>query len=247
MSFSNLSLGLVRIYHRMGIVQTTLTCVLVLLTLSTFSCLSSKTKSIDREKKAKKETEAKVDQKPTDVDALKKAPKAPKEKASPAVCTFDDECKTYLRCIDSKCTIPPAISGVTKETTPTAIIRKADGSSETFKVELAISVKQMTRGLMYRKTMREDWGMLFIYGDVRIRSFWMKNTLIPLDMLFMDEKGFIVGIVEGAEPMTKQARGVEIPSKYVLELVAGQTKALGIKPGDRMSLTQVEAWQDIEK
>ncbi len=200
------------------------------------ACLSSN-KNTERNET---ETTAKVEKK------VEKTPATP-AKNKPTSCELDDECKTYFRCIDALCTIPPAISGVKKADTPIATIKKADGKSESFNLELAVSIKEMTRGLMYRKSMRDDWGMLFIYDDVQIRSFWMKNTLIPLDMLFINEKGQVVGIVEGAEPMTRQARGVNKPAKYVLELIAGRTKALGIKTGDTMSLANVENWQDIQK
>ncbi len=168
------------------------------------------------------------------------------EEAKSFACKIDDQCDTYYRCIAAKCVTPPAITGEGSESTPKAILQTKKGKV-TFSLELAVSVKEMTRGLMYRKSMKKDWGMLFIYDDVRVRSFWMKNTLIPLDMLFIDEKGIVQGIVENAEPKTELARGVDKPAKYVLELLAGQAKALGIHAGDRMALTHVEAWQDIEK
>ena len=209
-------------------------CFLLVLFLTT-SCLNSK-KSDERQEIEKEPTE-KVPQKSV----------SPPEKAVAKNCEFDNECETYFRCIEAKCTIPPAISGAKTTKTPTATIKKMDGSSETFHLELAVSMTEMTRGLMYRKTMRDDWGMLFIYDDISVRSFWMKNTLIPLDMLFINEKGIVVGIVEGAEPLTRKARTVNKPAKYVLELNAGRSKALGIKPGDSMTLTKVEVWQDIEK
>lgn len=212
----------------------------VLVGLAGSSCKENK------EPETMRHTTVKVEKKAEELKPENNQEKKP-EKKTPESCTIDDDCKTYFRCLDFKCSVPPAISGVKSKTTPTATIKKANGSSSTFNLELAVSIKQMTRGLMYRKTMLDDWGMLFVYDDVRVRSFWMQNTLIPLDMLFIDEKGKVVGIVEGAEPMTLKARTVGKPAKYVLELIAGRAKALGFKAGDTMTLTGVEDWQNIEK
>jgi uncharacterized membrane protein (UPF0127 family) len=87
------------------------------------------------------------------------------------------------------------------------------------------------RGLMYRTSMSEDRGMLF---DLRVREdhkFWMHNTCIPLDMLFVDEDGFIVGIVENAPTLNDESRGVGCPSRWVLEVNAGWTRRHGVKAG----------------
>jgi len=92
------------------------------------------------------------------------------------------------------------------------------------------------RGLMYRTSMNEDRGMLF---DLRAREdhkFWMHNTCIPLDMLFVDEDGFIVGIVENAPTLNDASRGVGCPSRFVLEVNAGWTRRHGVKAGQHMSL-----------
>ena len=91
------------------------------------------------------------------------------------------------------------------------------------------------RGLMYRTSMNEDRGMLF---DLRAREdhkFWMHNTCIPLDMLFVDEDGFIVGIVENAPTLNDASRGVGCPSRFVLEVNAGWTRRHGVKAGQHMS------------
>lgn len=165
---------------------------------------------------------------------------------STSICKVDDQCQGFLRCINSKCETPQAITGKKTATTPNAIFALSPEKKIEINLELAVTLPQMTRGLMHRKTMKDDWGMLFIYDDVRVRSFWMKNTLLPLDMLFIDEKGKIVGIIEGAEPMTLTSRSVGIPAKYVLELNAGQAKKLGLQPGVKMKLQHVEAWQDTE-
>jgi uncharacterized membrane protein (UPF0127 family) len=102
--------------------------------------------------------------------------------------------------------------------------------------ELARSMAEGERGLMYRKAMGEDEGMLFYIDEKRIQTFWMHNTCIPLDMLFIDDDGTIVGIVESAPVLDDGARQVDCPSRYVLEVNAGWTRRHGVKPGQRLVL-----------
>lgn len=100
-----------------------------------------------------------------------------------------------------------------------------------FRVELATTPSERARGLMYREHLNADDGMLFLFDRMQQQSFWMKNTLIPLDMIFIDERGAIVGIVENAEPLSTTSRSVRAPSKYVLELNGGTCRKLGIQVG----------------
>jgi len=102
--------------------------------------------------------------------------------------------------------------------------------------ELARSVAEGERGLMYRKQMGEDEGMLFYIDEKKIQTFWMHNTCIPLDMLFIDDDGTIVGVVESAPVLDDGAREVDCPSRYVLEVNAGWTRRHGVKPGQRVVL-----------
>ena len=92
---------------------------------------------------------------------------------------------------------------------------------------------------MYRSSMPEDHGMLFIFPDEVERSFWMKNTLIPLDMLFIASDGRIVGISADATPLTTAARSVGQPSRYVLETNGGWAARHGVRAGDRVELRGV--------
>ena len=85
---------------------------------------------------------------------------------------------------------------------------------------------------MYREHLDDDEGMLFIFERMQPLSFWMKNTWIPLDMLFIDEDFVVVGIVENAEPLTTTSRRVDKRSRYVLELAGGAAQKLGLKAGD---------------
>jgi uncharacterized protein len=102
-------------------------------------------------------------------------------------------------------------------------------------VELAITDAQRQRGLMFRKQMNDDDGMLFLFEKQRPQSFWMKNTFLPLDMIFIDDSMKIAGIVENAEPQTLTPRGVPAPSRFVLELNAGLAQKWGLRAGQSVA------------
>lgn len=111
---------------------------------------------------------------------------------------------------------------------------QTEKETHTFTVELAQTTPERARGLMFREHLEADAGMLFLFDSMQVQSFWMKNTKLPLDMLFIDDEGRIVGIVENAEPMTLEPRTVGKPSRYVLELNAGTCRRLGIEAGQRV-------------
>ena len=100
-----------------------------------------------------------------------------------------------------------------------------------FCVELAINNEERQRGLMFRKEMELSDGMMFVYDRPQSVSFWMKNTSIPLDIIFADEAGKITKIFENARPFSTTSIFGGYDVQYVLEINAGLTKSLGIKPG----------------
>ena len=100
-----------------------------------------------------------------------------------------------------------------------------------FKVELAITPDEQERGLMFREHLDPDAGMLFISDAPRHHVFWMKNTLIPLDMIFISADWRIAGIVENAEPKTLSTREVAGVSQYVLEIGGGLSARYGFRAG----------------
>ncbi|SDD54157.1 hypothetical protein SAMN04488071_0764 [Kordiimonas lacus] len=108
----------------------------------------------------------------------------------------------------------------------------SENGSHQFSVELALTPPAQARGLMFRAKLDPDKGMLFIFPEADMRSFWMKNTLIPLDIIFIRENGTIINIVENAEPRTLTPRESLAPAVAVLEIAGGRARALGIKPGD---------------
>ena len=113
-------------------------------------------------------------------------------------------------------------------------IETAAGGRHVFDVELALTPDQRAQGLMFRHSMAATAGMLFVYERPEQRAMWMKNTLIPLDMLFIDKGGVIVRIQQRTVPFSLQAIASGQPVTAVLELNAGTTSRLSIKPGDRV-------------
>jgi uncharacterized protein len=103
-----------------------------------------------------------------------------------------------------------------------------------FNVELAVTDAEKNKGLMNRASLAEDSGMLFIWEDVEQRTFWMKNTLIPLDMIFIAEDGIIHHIHHMARPLDQTRITSEGPSRAVLEINGGLTDILGITEGDKV-------------
>lgn len=149
-----------------------------------------------------------------------------------AICQDDRGCPSYLRCEAKRCAVPPAMTGKAQSHTPLVVFEPEDGSSRTrFYVELVEQPWEQRRGLMYRSNMAPSWGMLFLYDTTQNHRFWMKNTYIPLDLIFLGEDGRVRGIVRGARPLDLKGLAIGRPSRDVLELSAGAAKRHGIKAG----------------
>jgi uncharacterized protein len=103
-----------------------------------------------------------------------------------------------------------------------------------FNVELAETPVQQEQGLMFRRELAPDAGMLFDFKHPTMATMWMRNTLIPLDMLFVDAQGRIVNIHERAVPQSDDTIAAAAPVRAVIELNGGTAARLGIKPGDRV-------------
>ncbi|MBB36837.1 MAG: hypothetical protein CME88_06050 [Hirschia sp.] len=106
------------------------------------------------------------------------------------------------------------------------------GATHSFNIELADEAEERARGLMFRESMARDHGMLFTFEQQREPGMWMKNTLIPLDMLFIDENGIILAIAENTQPHSLRHVTPGMPVSGVLELNGGLTSELEIAPGD---------------
>ncbi len=118
--------------------------------------------------------------------------------------------------------------------TPVRILAPDGKPRHEFRAELALKPAEQAQGLMYRKELGADRGMLFVFPQVTQTAFWMKNTLIPLDMVFIDSNRRIVSIVANAVPQTTTPREAAGPYQYVLEIEGGRAAALGIQAGDRV-------------
>lgn len=112
------------------------------------------------------------------------------------------------------------------------LIIESESGSHAFTVELADEPDEISRGLMERTEMAPDAGMVFDFGVPREANMWMKNTILPLDMLFFTEDGNIIAIARDTVPGSLRQINPGVPVKGVLELNAGRTAELGIEPGD---------------
>lgn len=106
-------------------------------------------------------------------------------------------------------------------------------------VELALSDDETERGLMYRTSMDAGHGMLFAMPEKKEQTFWMHNTCIPLDMMFLDDDGYVVGILENVPTLNDDVRSVPCPSSYVLEVNAGWCRQHGVRAGQTAVLPSV--------
>lgn len=103
-----------------------------------------------------------------------------------------------------------------------------------FKVEIADDDLERQKGLMYRERLAKNRGMLFLFPDMRPRAFWMRNTLIPLDIIYISDRGVVVSIQKSAVPFNETPLPSYGYAQVVLEVQGGLTDALGIKVGDRI-------------
>lgn len=110
----------------------------------------------------------------------------------------------------------------------------ASGERFQFEVEVARTPAERARGLMFRESLPDDEGMLFDFGDPQAVAMWMRNTLIPLDILFVRSDGRISSIARDAQPLSDRVMASAEPVRAVLELPGGLTAERGIEPGDRI-------------
>jgi len=115
---------------------------------------------------------------------------------------------------------------------PKVVISTREGREAVFQVEVADTPAKRELGLQYRKELAADRGMIFLFPAPSVLSFWMKNTPLPLDMIFIGSGGKIVGIVEQTVPFSLDSRSVPAASQFVLEINGGLSKRLGIRAGD---------------
>ena len=103
--------------------------------------------------------------------------------------------------------------------------------------ELAATSRERERGLMFRRYLAPRGGMLFVFEDDAPREFWMENTFVSLDVIFLDSSGTVVGVVERTEPLSRDPISVDAASRYVLEVRAGLASSYGVSVGARADLS----------
>lgn len=151
----------------------------------------------------------------------------------------------FLSTLAALATPPACKSGGQKAGTTSAppstasVAIDTGGRKVAFRVEVALTPEEHARGLMYRSELAADAGMIFVFEQPSVQRFWMKNTLIPLDMIFIGKDRKIVGVVEDAVPETETERMVGAPSQYVLEIGGGLSARLGIKRGEPVEFQNV--------
>jgi hypothetical protein len=118
---------------------------------------------------------------------------------------------------------------------PIVTVHSASGDTSVT-VELALSPQQQERGLMFRTELAENAGMLFVFPDDGERTFWMSNTPLPLDILYIRGDATVLSIAARATPYSEKLIPSRGPARYVLEVGGGWAERHGVKPGDRLTL-----------
>lgn len=147
--------------------------------------------------------------------------------------------KGLLVALAATCATPVGVPAVAKSMVPSAAtvpLTITSGKRQyAFRVEVARTAAEQSRGLMFRTRLGADRGMIFPMNPPRFASFWMKNTLIPLDMLFIRSDGTIANIAARAVPHSLEPVSSVEPVAAVLEIEGGRAAKLGLQPGDRVN------------
>ena len=120
------------------------------------------------------------------------------------------------------------------------LVLHTDKGDFPFTVEIADDGAERAEGLMFRDSLAPDAGMLFDYGEEQMTSFWMQNTLIPLDMIFIGADGVVKNVHVNAKPLDTTGIPSGVPVRFVLEIPGGRSKEIGLKDGDKMDHPRVE-------
>ncbi|WP_291966053.1 DUF192 domain-containing protein [Maribacter sp.] len=139
---------------------------------------------------------------------------------------------------EPKKTIATESIDFTHEGDLTIFLNTTDTIKGQFNIEFAETDYETQTGLMYRKGMDEDQGMLFIFPDQRMHSFYMKNTEFPLDIIYIKDDLKIASFQENAQPLNETGLSSQVPIKYVLEINGGLAQELGLSIGDSISFSR---------
>ncbi|WNH09365.1 DUF192 domain-containing protein [Thalassobellus suaedae] len=142
----------------------------------------------------------------------------------------------FTSCKDDKKVVKQTVITFKKEGELTII--KSDSTKVNLDIEIADTNFDIQTGLMYRDSMKKNQGMLFVFNDFKERFFYMKNTHIPLDLIYIDDAYKIVSFQKNAKPFDESSLPSNTPAKYVLEINAGLIDAWALSVGDIINYTQ---------
>jgi len=145
---------------------------------------------------------------------------------------------SLVSCKEEQKVIKPIKIEFKKEGELTIFKSTSDTIITQFDIEIADSDYETQTGLMHRQTMQNDRAMLFVFPDMQNRSFYMKNTFIPLDIIYLNKNKFIVSIQKNAKPLDETSLPSGVPSQYVLEINAGLSEKLNLNVGDSIAFTK---------
>jgi uncharacterized membrane protein (UPF0127 family) len=147
-------------------------------------------------------------------------------------------CSSGAKHDDAPNTTPAPVTSAPPANAPKVVLSTPRGDV-TVNVEVVATPPKIEKGLMYRENLPPDDGMLFLMGKEQQQTFWMHNTLIPLDMIFIGKDMKVAGIVANAEPKTDTLRKVDAPSLYVLEVNGGYCASHGVVDGAKVTFENI--------
>lgn len=147
---------------------------------------------------------------------------------------------TMVSCKEEKKDIKQTIATFKKEGELTLLKKQTDSIIKQLDIEIADSDYERQTGMMNRNSMLDNRGMLFVFPDMRPRSFYMKNTKITLDIIYLDDKYTIVSFQENAKPLDESSLPSQAAAKYVLEVNGGLARQWQLEVGDYMQFTRTK-------
>ena len=158
-------------------------------------------------------------------------------------CASSSQCQAPLVCKKKTCVIPPSLLGKQTQDAPVLKFSTSEGEKQIY-IEIASDDYSTQRGMMMRRACHQDWGMLFVFPNESRHAFWMHNTYIPLDMVFIRADGTVSNIHENAEALNDVPRYPSTDKiKYVLELPAGSVKTHQITTSSKFEVSGYQVTQ----
>ena len=127
---------------------------------------------------------------------------------------------------------------ITLKVNAAELIIQTQENTYMYQTDIADTVEKQQLGLMFQKELPENYGMTFLFDKKSVLKMWMKNTYIPLDMIFFDEQGIITHIHKNAEPFSEELILSKVPAKGVIEVIAGTADEKNIQVGDKIKVNQ---------